>query len=85
MNQAGDFAIALIDGSKKKGYQFLGSHANRAVWLGTFQLMTRAVLNDGNWIEIKPEEFNVASAFHVQGYITQFGVGYQPVVSPYTP
>jgi hypothetical protein len=82
INKAGDFAIALIRGDKKHGYQFLGSHAHTSVMLGNFQLLSRIVPNDGNWIEIDEAEFSAASAFHVGGYAIRFGMGY-PIVSKY--
>lgn len=83
INKAGDFAIALICGDKKHGYQFLGSHAHKSVMLGNFQLLSRVVPNDGNWIEIDEATFNAASAFHVGGYVTQFRIGQPPTVSKY--
>ena len=72
INQEGDFVIGLLSGDKKHGYQFAGSHANPSVWLGTFQLMSRIVPNDGNWIEIDHKIFNVASVLHVTGHIVKF-------------
>lgn len=75
INREGDFVIGLLRGDRKHGYQFAGSHANPAVWLGTFQLQTRAIPNDGNWIEIEPEMFNVASALHTRGHVIKFPTG----------
>lgn len=81
INREGDFVIALLRGSKKKGYLFAGSNANPSVWLGTFSLLSRIVPNDGNWIEIDKQTFNVASAFHVTGHVIQFSDNKLPVVS----
>lgn len=69
INRGGDFVIGLLGGDKKHGYQFAGSHANRAVWLGKIQVLSRIVPNDGNWIEIDPATFNIASACHVTGHV----------------
>jgi len=85
INQTGDFVIALLSGDKKHGYQFAGSHANPAVWLGTFQLLSRVIPNDGNWSEVDHAMFNVASALHVTGHVakfpTEFISGELPVIS----
>jgi len=71
INREGDFVIALLKGSKKHGYTFAGSNANPSVWLGKFYLLSRIIPNDGSWIEVDEALFNIASAFHVSGYITQ--------------
>jgi len=72
INREGDFAIGLLSGDKKHGYQLAASSAHPSVWLGKIQVMSRVVPNDGNWIEIGPEEFNVASALHVTGHVAKF-------------
>lgn len=69
INREGDFAVALLRGDKKHGYQLAASSAHPSVWLGYIQLLTRIIPNDGNWIEIAPEMFNVASAFHASGHV----------------
>jgi len=69
INKEGDFTICLLGGNKHNGYQFAGSHANPVVFLGKFYLLSRIVLNDKHWIEIKPEVFNVASALHTSGHV----------------
>lgn len=71
INRSGDFAVSLMYGDKKQGYVFAASHANPTVWLGTVQTITRIVPNDGNWSEIQPEQFNLASALHSQGLTIQ--------------
>ncbi len=84
INREGDFVIALMDGDKKHGYQLVGSHANPCVMLGKFQLLSRIVPNDGNWIEVSTDMFNVASACHVSGYVVEFPTGKRgelPVIS----
>lgn len=68
LNREGDFAVALLRGDKKHGYELAASHVHPNVWLGKIQLMSRVVPNDGNWIEIDPAMFNVASAFHSTGH-----------------
>jgi len=87
INQTGDFVIGLLSGDKKHGYQFVGNHANSAVWLGKFQLLSRIVPNDGNWREVDPAMFNVASALHATGHVVKFPTGYSsgelPVISKY--
>ena len=85
LNKEGDFVIGLLSGCKKHGYTFVGSHANHAVFLGTFRLLSRVVPNDGNWIEVDPQTFNVASSLHVSGHVVKFPAGYTgkelPVIS----
>jgi hypothetical protein len=85
INREGDFVIALLGGEKKKGYRFAGSHAHPYVVLGTFQLLSRIVPNDGNWIEITPYGFNVASHYHSQGYVMRLSdkPGEPPVITKY--
>jgi hypothetical protein len=68
INQAGDLIIGLLRGDKKHGYQFAGSSAHPVVYLGTFQLLSRIVDNDGNWTEIDPEMYNLIHTFHMGGY-----------------
>jgi hypothetical protein len=75
INPEGDFVIGCLCGNKKRGYMFAGSHANPAVWLGTFQLQSRSVSNDGHWTEIDPSMFNVASALHVTGHVIKLPTG----------
>jgi hypothetical protein len=72
INKAGDFAIGVLCGDKKHGYQFAGTHAHPYVWLGQFQLESRIVPNDGNWKEIEMEMFNAVAAFHVTGNVVEF-------------
>ena len=74
INRDGDFVIGLLKGDKKHGYLFAGSHAKPNVIIGTFQLLSRIVPNDGNWIEIDHSMFNVASAFHISGYVMRLPV-----------
>ncbi len=85
INQSGDFVIGLLSGDKKHGYRFAGSHANPSVFMGTFQLLSRIVPNDNNWIEIDPEMFNVASALHITGHVIKFPTaknsGELPIIS----
>lgn len=72
INRVGDFVICLLDGNKKKGYEFAGSHAHPKVILGKFQLMSRIVANDGNWTEITPQQFNIVAAYHSYGGTVRF-------------
>jgi len=72
INKAGDFAIGVLSGDKKHGYQFAGTCAHPYVWLGQFQLQSRLVPNDGNWREIEVEMFNAVSALHVTGNVVEF-------------
>lgn len=85
LNREGDFAVALLRGDKKHGYILAASHAHPNVWLGQIQLMSRVIPNDGRWIEIAPEMFNVASTFHVTGYKVKLPSqrGEPPVISKY--
>jgi len=69
INREGDFAIGLLSGDKKHGYEFAGSHAHPKVMLGKFYLLSRIVPNDGNWIEIDPQQFNAASTLHITGHV----------------
>jgi hypothetical protein len=71
INQKGDFVIGLMSGKKKYGYYLVGSHANTSVFLGHFWLESRIVPNDGNWIEVHPKMFNVASALHMTGHVME--------------
>ncbi len=85
INREGDFVVGLLYGDKKNGYFLAASHANPSVWLGTIQMLSRVVPNDGNWIDIDPEVFNVASALHVSGRVLTFpngnSTGERPVVT----
>jgi hypothetical protein len=83
INRTGDFAVSLMYGDKKHGYVFAAQHANPAVWLGTVQTLSRIVPNDGNWIDISPEQFNVASALMVGGMTMQLTAN-TTVVSPFS-
>jgi hypothetical protein len=71
INREGDFVVALLRGDKKHGYKFAASHAHPNVWLGKIQTLSRIVPNDGNWIEIEPAMFNIASAFHYSGHVVK--------------
>jgi len=63
--------VALMHGDKMHGYQFMGSHAHPNVFIRRFQLLSRIVPNDGNWKEVDPQMFNVASAFHSTGHVVE--------------
>jgi hypothetical protein len=65
LNRRGEFAIAMLRGTKKKGYQLAASHVN--TWLGKIQMLSRVVPNDGNWVEITPAMFTIASECHAKG------------------
>lgn len=82
INRVGDFIIGLLYGDKKHGYVFAASHANPSTMLGKIQAMSRIVPNDGNWTEITPEQFNVASALHWKGQVMQMTAN-GIVVAPY--
>ena len=69
INREGDFVIALVSGCKRKGYQFVGSYLNKFFYIHRFQLMSRIVPNDGHWIEVDPDLYRVAAAFHWNGYV----------------
>jgi hypothetical protein len=75
INREGDFAIGLLGGDKRLGYQFAGTHVHCKVILGRFWLDSRVVPNDGNWIEISPKIFNVASTLHTTGWVLKFPLG----------
>lgn len=86
INREGDFAVALLHGDKKHGYQFAASHAHPLVWLGKIQMLSRVVPNDENWREIDLNTFKAASAFHATGHVIKFvpsvhGKEQLPVVS----
>ena len=68
INREGSFAIGLLRGDKRHGYQFAASYANPILWLGKIQVQSRIVPNDGNWTEINNNMFKVASASHIMGY-----------------
>jgi hypothetical protein len=71
VNEDGSFVVCLLAGSKRKGYLFAASHVHPFAFLGTISLQSRIVENDGRWIEINPEMFNVASAFHATGHVVK--------------
>lgn len=85
INREGDFAIGLLRGDKKSGYELAASHAHPNAWLGKIHILSRVVPNDGNWVEIDPQMFNVASAFHTTGHVVKFPTsktsGELPVIS----
>ncbi len=85
INRQGDFAVALLRGDKKHGYQLAASSAHPNVWLGQIQILTRVIPNDGSWIEVAPEMFNVASACHVSGHVVRLPSkrGEPPVIAKY--
>ncbi len=84
INQEGDFVIGLLRGDKKHGYTFAASHAHPNVMLGRIQIQSRVVPNDGNWTEITPEMFNVASTCHASGYkVKPATLGGLPVITKY--
>lgn len=72
INREGDFAIGLLRGDKKHGYELAASHAHPNILLGKIQLQSRIIPNDGNWIEIHPETFNIASKLHRLGQKIKF-------------
>jgi hypothetical protein len=57
----------LLGGSKKKGYRFQASHINRDFVPGKINIQSRIVPNDGNWIEIPPQEFAICAYRHGMG------------------
>ena len=67
INHEGDFVIGLVGGDKRHGYVFLASHAHPSVMLGKIQIQSRIVPNDGHWLEIDPEAYNIASILHASG------------------
>lgn len=69
LNSEGDFVIGLLSGNKKHGYTFAASHAHPySVALGKLHVDSRVVPNDGHWIEVSPEAFNLVSQCHSGGY-----------------
>lgn len=67
VNRRGDIAVKLLRGNKRRGYQLEGSCNNPIMFVGRFQLVSRVVPNDGNWIEITQAGFGVASTLHSAG------------------
>ena len=72
INREGDFVIGLLHGDKKHGYVFAASHAKPSVLLGTIQTLSRIVPNDGNWINIDHDMFNLASRLYITGHVLKF-------------
>jgi hypothetical protein len=70
----GDFAVALIGGNKKRGYIFKAAHTCRLFILDKVQIRTRGVPNDGNWVEITPQDFAVAYQLINGGYAVKMEV-----------
>ena len=68
INQEGDFVIGLLGGNKVSGYVFAASHAHPNVMLGQVRVHSRIVPNDGHWMEIDPETYNIASILHASGH-----------------
>lgn len=66
INQEGDFVIGLICGNMHRGYTFIASHSHPNVMLEKIQVQSRIVPNDGHWLEIDPEAYNIASILHSQ-------------------
>lgn len=84
INKEGDFAIVVLGGNQKMGYQTFGSHANPSVFLGKFQLLSRVIPDDENWIEIDFQMFNVVSTFHASGHVVSLPAkndGKTPLIS----
>lgn len=67
INKTGDFAIALIGGSKKYGYIFQASHTCRNFLTGKIYIRSRIVPNDGYWREIPPQDFIMTTILHGEG------------------
>lgn len=76
LNKTGDMAFGLVRGSKQKGYQFVGTHANRLLLINKFQLQSRVVPNDGNWQEIDHSLFDVVSKLHSNGHVLKLPTDY---------
>ena len=85
INEQGDFVIGLMSGTKRLGYTFIASYANPNVMLGKIHIQSRIVPNDGHWIEIHPQMFNVVSAVHISGHKVKFPSvkGTLPVILKY--
>jgi hypothetical protein len=71
LNKDGDFVIGLVDGDKKRGYNFLGSHAKPSVFMTGFQLLSRVIPNDGNWQEVSIDMYKVIREFHTTGHVVK--------------
>ena len=69
ISRKGDFAIGLLGGSKKKGYNFVASYVQPTMWLGMIQTLSRVVPNDGSFLEIDRKMFEAASALHFKGLL----------------
>jgi|ERR1017187_6500457 hypothetical protein len=85
INEQGDFVIGLVSGNKWHGYTFIASHAHPNVMLGKIHVQSRMVPNDGHWIEVTPEMYNIAASFHVSGYKVTLPIkhGKRPAISKY--
>ena len=68
----GDFAVALIGGTKKHGYTFIASHTCREFLPGKINIQSRIVPNDGYWKEIPPQEFDIVAYQHGMGNPVRF-------------
>jgi hypothetical protein len=58
VNPDGSFAIGLVEGTKRRGYWFLATHADpNVICLNKIMVLSRVVPNDGHWTEISPDMF----------------------------
>ena len=63
--------MGLVGGNKKHGYTMFASHANPYIFLENINVMSRIVPNDGNWIEITPEQYKAIASYHSEGYVVK--------------
>lgn len=54
VNSIGDLIIVLLRGDKKHGYSFAAHFTHPFITLGSLQIQSRIVPNDGSWREIEP-------------------------------
>lgn len=86
INKSGDFAVALLRGSKKNGYVFACSHAKPCAAMRTLNLLSRIIPNDGEWTEVFAksktnnkitEEYAPAAAFWIISRAHSNGIVFQ--------
>lgn len=67
INKDGSFVIGVLTRDTKYDYRFLCSHANAKLSSGIVRMLTRVVLNDGNYTEIDFDTFRTIVATHANG------------------
>jgi hypothetical protein len=81
-NVDGTFAVCPLVGNIKQGYIFAASHIHPNMTFGTIYIKSR-VVEDGHWIEVPVEGFNIIATLHTSGNTVKMPSGWKAFLPMY--